>query len=397
MKRILPFLLVCLILCGCSAAPAAGNTSGKDNPDAETTQPTTVTVPNAEDYPEDTGLAVKFEMGAEFEMVLDMYHAVLTVTPLNEAGEGLLSAIDPTGSYRNAVEIILEEAIRQEVLKRGMVINLAACEVGNGAWTAADHCILTWPIENYQQNCGMYFTCKLTPAGDCYDADSYRETFTRDYGDYSSTICYRKDIHEMTYAKYVDGSYSESYYPGEEDFMGCTYYADGRFEFFHNSPLSNEHYTLLPDGFAWGYSETLDEEGNTTRYTSLYEDGSYSDDRYENGIAISMLYITSDGIRQESTYYENGQPKRVANIVVSVQHAAETVKACSGDLVKAQSLLGGKQTGDTLTVDCEEGLLTIALLPTEHAYLGSAHITMTDIAGDELFSVTTAWQTGGGA
>ena len=83
--------------------------------------------------------------------------------------------------------------------------------------------------------------------------------------------------------------------------------------------------------------------------------------------------------------------------ILSVQHAAETVKACSGDLVKAQSLLGGKQTGDTLTVDCEEGLLTIALLPTEHAYLGSAHITMTDIAGDELFSVTTAWQTGGGA
>ena len=42
MKRILPFLLVCLILCGCSAAPADGNTSGIDNPHAETTQPTTV-------------------------------------------------------------------------------------------------------------------------------------------------------------------------------------------------------------------------------------------------------------------------------------------------------------------------------------------------------------------
>ena len=309
MKRILPFLLVCLILCGCSAAPADGNTSGNDSPDAETTQPTTVTIPNAKDYPEDTGLVVKFELGAEFEMALDMYHGVLEVNPLNDAGEALLNSIEPTGSYRNAVEIILEEAVKQEILKPRMVINLAAYEVGDGAWTLADHCILTWPIENYQQNCGLNFGCTLTPAGDCYDAHSYRDTFTRDYGDYSNTICYRDDLHEMTYAKYVDGSYSESYYISNEDFMGCTYYADGRFEFFHNSPLSNRSYTLLPDGFAWGYSETLDEAGNTTHYTSLSEDGSYSDYHYENGITISALYITSDGIRQESTCYENGQLK----------------------------------------------------------------------------------------
>lgn len=309
MKRILAFLLVCLILCGCSAAPAGGNTSGKGSHDGETTQPTTVTVPNAEDYPEETGLAVKFEMGAEFEMVLDMYHAVLKVIPLNETGEKLLNSIEPTGSYRNAVEIILEEAIRQEVLTRGKVIKLAAYEVGDGAWTVADHCILTWPIENYQKNCGLNFACKLTPAGDCYDDSSYLDTFTSDCGDFINTVCYRKDRHEMTCMEYNDGSYSEIYYVTSEDFWGCTYYADGRFLFSHNTPLSNEYYTLLPDGLSWGYSEALDEAGNTTHYTSFSEDGSYVDYYYENGITISAVHITSDGIRQESTYYENGQPK----------------------------------------------------------------------------------------
>lgn len=307
MKRILTLLLAALVLCGCSApTPSAGDHSGSAD-SADATEPTVVTLPSTESYPEDTGLVVKFEMGAEFEMVLSMYHAVLEVNPLNESGEALLAAIEPTGSYRHAVEIILEEAIRQEVLQRGMVINLAAYEVGDGAWTIAGHTILTWPIEHYQKSCGLNFACNLTPAGDFMDPDSYTNTATRDEGDYIITRCYNRDWQDMDSRIYDNGDYSELYYFSMVEFAGASYFADGSFNFWHESPVIKQSYTLDPDGSVEFVRELFDENGNPTHSTALTQDGYYYDDYFRDGILVRSIYNDPvTGLSYEQTYFENG-------------------------------------------------------------------------------------------
>ena len=306
MKRMLALLLAILVLCGCSSpTPSIGNHSGSSE-SADAKEPTVVTLPNTERYPEDTGLVVTFEMGAEFEMVLSMYHTVLEVNPLNEAGEALLAPIEPTGSYRNAVEIILEEAIKQEVLQRLMVINLAAYEVGDGAWTIAGHTILTWPIEHYQESCGLLFSCKLTPAGDCMDPNRYMDTFTLDEGDYTVTRCYNRNWQDMDYRIYDNGDYSEWYYLSMDECASSSYFADGSFGFWHQSPVMQQSYTLYPDGSVAFVQEHYDENGNLTHYTSLTQDGYYSEDYYQDGIWIRSIYIDPNGLSYDQTYFENG-------------------------------------------------------------------------------------------
>lgn len=298
MKRMLALLLAILVLCGCSSpTPSIGNHSGSSD-SADAKEPTVVTLPNTERYPEDTGLVVTFEMGAEFEMVLSMYHTVLEVNPLNEAGEALLAPIEPTGSYRNAVEIILEEAIKQEVLQRLMVINLAAYEVGDGAWTIAGHTILTWPIEHYQESCGLLFSCKLTPAGDFMDPNRYMDTFTLDEGDYTITRCYNRNWQDMDYRIYDNGDYSEWYYLSMDEAASSSYFADGSFGFWHQSPVMYQSYTLYPDGSVAFVQEHFDENGIRTHYTSL----TY----FENGIIATSVGENPDGSTYEELYYENG-------------------------------------------------------------------------------------------
>lgn len=112
----------------------------------------------------------------------------------------------------------------------------------------------------------------------------------------------------MDYCFYDNGDYEEYYYLTRES-LSCTYYADGRFRLNYSTPLYCNDYTLEPDGFHWGYTETRDDAGNLLQCTSVNEDGTYFDDYYENGIVVRSISGDSSGSRCEYTYYENGEIK----------------------------------------------------------------------------------------
>jgi len=315
MKRIFALFLVAVLLCGCSAtvAPSANSdasshTGKVTGSNAEVT-PTEATLPSMESYAEDTGLVVTFEMGAEFEMVLNMFHAVLEVNPLNEVAEALLDEIDAAGvSYRSAVEAILQEAKNQELLKYGTTITLTAKAVGADSWTVASHNILTWPVENYQKNSGVNFTCELIPAGKYFDSASYTDTFTRKRDDHDEVVCYDPNgAHQMTYSVFEDGTYWEDYYLSRDESIGCWYNADGSFVFSNYDNKGNGFtYTLHPDGSCEGQSYLYDAAGNLIMYASTDLDGSSCETYYENGVTVRDVNNGPDGSFTESTYAPDG-------------------------------------------------------------------------------------------
>ena len=83
--------------------------------------------------------------------------------------------------------------------------------------------------------------------------------------------------------------------------------------------------------------------------------------------------------------------------IVQVQSAAETVKACRGDLNAAAALIGGTVSHDTLYIPCESGEVTVTLTESSTPLTESAYVACTDEKGEELFAVTARWQTGGDA
>ena len=311
MKRLIAVLMICFILCGCS--DTAGEIFGPitDALSAPTEPPVIPPLP-ADAYVEGTAMVVKFEMGAEFEMLLNSYCAVLEVRGLNEAGDALLSSIEPTGSYRNAMEVILSEARNQTLLDTENLITITAREVGEDAWHVGCHNILTWPIENYAKTIGITTTFQMDAPGPYFDDSTYlsQSTFTRDDGDHTTTICYANNGYgpqEMDYLIYDNGDYAEIYYLTDtKEFFFCTYYVDGNFSFSYDSPTAYNYYTLTPDGSVWGNSGLRDEEGNNLRTTDLYEDGSYYDAYYENGNVVKQISIDPNGVRSESTFDEKG-------------------------------------------------------------------------------------------
>lgn len=102
-----------------------------------------------------------------------------------------------------------------------------------------------------------------------------------------------------------------------------------------------------------------------------------------------QAFVMADGMSERNAQKDAA--------IISVQNAAETVKACCGDLKEAKTLLGGEVSDDTLSLSCKEGDLTVRILPKENPLLGSAQVLMTAQDGSELFSVTVLWQEGGGA
>ena len=80
--------------------------------------------------------------------------------------------------------------------------------------------------------------------------------------------------------------------------------------------------------------------------------------------------------------------------VVEVQRVAETVKHCAGDPERIARLLEGSWDGETLTVLCAGGTVTVTPEESGHALLGMAQVSMRDDRGEELFSVPVSWQTG---
>ncbi len=311
MKRLLAVLIVCLILCGCS--DTANEIFGPitEALSAPTDPPVIPPLP-ADAYTEGTAMVVSFEMGAEFEMLLNSYCAVLEVRGLNEAGNALLSSIKPTGSYRNAMEIILNEAGNQALLEQENLITITAREVDENAWHVGCHNILTWPIENYAKTIGITTKFQMNAPGPYFDDSTYlsQSTFTRDDGDHTTTICYANNGYgpqEMDYCFYDNGDYEEIYYLTDtEEFLFCTYHVDGNFSFSYDSPTSHSSYTIAPDGFVWRSSWLLDEDGNYIQTTDLYEDGSFADSYYENGNLVKYISIDPNGVRSESIYDEKG-------------------------------------------------------------------------------------------
>lgn len=313
MKQLFAILMICLILCGCS------NTAGELlSPVGETqsdpTEATVIPLLPEDVYTENTAMAVKFEMGAEFEMLLNPYYAVLEVRGLNEAGEALLSSIEPTGSYRNAMETILCEANSQSLLKKETLITITPTEVTDDAWHVGCHNILTWPIENYVKALGKTATFQIYAPGRYFDDSTYplQNTFTRNDGDHTTTLCYPPSPslpQDMEYWIYDNGDYEEYYFPRDTDeTLSCKYCINGNFSFSRYSPTVYSSYTLTPDGSVWGNSGLRDEEGNDLRTTELYEDGSYWDTYYENGKVVKQIYIDPNGSAYEQHYDENGNP-----------------------------------------------------------------------------------------
>ena len=87
--------------------------------------------------------------------------------------------------------------------------------------------------------------------------------------------------------------------------------------------------------------------------------------------------------------------------LLHAQNAAEILKTCKGDLIKASELLGGSSDGKSWYICYNEGWeqtetvsiykLTAELLPQESNYLGSAQISVWDNEAC-LIELNAAWQ-----
>lgn len=87
-----------------------------------------------------------------------------------------------------------------------------------------------------------------------------------------------------------------------------------------------------------------------------------------------QIFVRADQISRETA--------RRDQAVVMAQNAAETVKACGGDLQKAAGLLDPEEDGLTLEMEA---------VPTGISGLGRAVIRVTE-SGETVFSLTVAWQ-----
>lgn len=92
--------------------------------------------------------------------------------------------------------------------------------------------------------------------------------------------------------------------------------------------------------------------------------------------------------------------------VLQAQNAAETLKSCGGDTAAAAGRLGGQCSGDQWELAYDEAWQPAAS-PEQAAYylcvtpqdsgeplLGMAEITVRTAAGQELYTLSAAWQEG---
>ena len=110
-----------------------------------------------------------------------------------------------------------------------------------------------------------------------------------------------------------------------------------------------------------------------------------------------QMFVTADRWSREN--------ERMDRAVLSVQNAAETMKAVSGDLDAAAGLLGGTVSEDTWILHFnEEGQMVaqkdesvydviVERLDSDQPFLGTASVTARDQNGENtLFHITVAWQ-----
>lgn len=96
-----------------------------------------------------------------------------------------------------------------------------------------------------------------------------------------------------------------------------------------------------------------------------------------------QVFVSADQISRDTA--------RQDRAVLLAQNGAEAVKASSGDLEKASSILGAACSGDVLSLNRDELRVEIHLLPASVPGLGQAEVAV--LAGEEqVFSLVTAWQ-----
>ena len=90
--------------------------------------------------------------------------------------------------------------------------------------------------------------------------------------------------------------------------------------------------------------------------------------------------------------------------VAAVQNAAETLKACRGDYGAASRLLGGTWDGTAWSIsydsgwsplaEAAEGTSQVLAVPADSGQelLGTAQVTASTWQGNELYSLSVAWQ-----
>ena len=255
-------------------------------------------------------LKVKITVNPELELTLSRTNEILEVKALNADAEGLLAGMDLVGQpYESGIVSILEEAKEQEYLKDLSKVSVTVEELSDGAWTLITEETLTQPIEDYQQNSGVIFSCRLTPAGESLDIEELTvlETartegiFVTVYGDAAGND--KLHIYEND-----DGTRTEGYFISDTEEIWINYYSDGSYQYSYNEGLVSQGYGEYPDGRRYTFVEyrvLVDGLTQPVWYEKTYSDGSAEEYFYENSEWIRTAFTNADGSTWE-TFYENG-------------------------------------------------------------------------------------------
>lgn len=96
----------------------------------------------------------------------------------------------------------------------------------------------------------------------------------------------------------------------------------------------------------------------------------------------------------------DGQAEKAAlrdRAMLEVQQAAETIKYCRGDMIKAAEILGCTAAENQLKAECEGFELYAERTGSDWEPLGRARVWAEDGSGERLIELELAWQMGGAA
>lgn len=118
-------------------------------------------------------------------------------------------------------------------------------------------------------------------------------------------------------------------------------------------------------------------------------------------IIMILVFALTAAVCLQAFVYSNNLSERGDRENLAATHAQEVVETCkmfSGDLEQALSKLSGERTENGLSVYYKEDHMTVFLEITEQSdWLVRADVSVQDESRNEIYSVNTAWQNGGGA
>lgn len=320
MNRLIAILLVLiLMLCGCDAGtgtPTEPNTPGHsggeqttDPTSGQSAEPTRPADVELVDY-NTPALKVKISFDPELELTLSRTNEILEVKALNAQAEGLVADLDLVGKlYESGIVTILEEAKEQKYLKNVSKVTIAVEELSDGAWTIATEECLTKPIEDYQQDSGIIFSCRIKPAGESLNIDELKAIDTSRSGEVSVTVYgdAAGNAKMMVYES-DDGTRQEGYLISDTEEIWNSYYPDGSYQYSHYKGLVYQGYWICPDGTGFTYSEYMELADGLMQpvwYQEIYFDGSAKEYFYEDSEFVRTIFTDADGSVREA-FYENG-------------------------------------------------------------------------------------------